>query len=368
MDSDAVALEINQASPTSNKEESSVTSLGIEPSLVGNPHNVTPEMDRVLGNGDQPPGFSETCFLTSWNPIEEVGLFLHAGRCPQDLDMWWAQAVAYLPDGKLAIDRSWGRSPGKDTVETGNFQIRMDNPLLGWASTFDGAAEITDAATVTRHPIGSGPCRPVKWNLVTEAAGPVWDLYTALGHHRSQGFAGNTHTQQVLTIRGSLTVDGTQYSLDGVAGNDHSTGVRDMSNFGSHHFLIGSFPGRTIHCLTIFGMDGAMLMESGTEFSAGEDNSSLILIDVPRLAGVDGTPKEFQATFVHGNGERTPVRIELLHNVPMSLNHTNDNINGVDWDGKDHLVLVEARVRMTLPDGTVGYAHLERSHQRSTLH
>ena len=62
-----------------------------------------------------------------------------------------------------------------------------------------------------------------------------------------------------------------------------------------------------------------------------------------------------------------PIRIELLHTLPLCLNDDGDNINGIDRDGPDLLVLAEARVRITLPDGTIGYAHLERSTQRSRL-
>jgi hypothetical protein len=70
---------------------------------------------------------------------------------------------------------------------------------------------------------------------------------------------------------------------------------------------------------------------------------------------------------VDSEGGKTPLRLEILHSVPISLNTDNDNINGVDRDGPEVLVLSESRVRMTLPDGTVGYGHLERSTQLSWL-
>ncbi|HEY1970204.1 MAG TPA: hypothetical protein VGH89_19785 [Pseudonocardia sp.] len=341
--------------------------LGIETSQVGNPHEVPAEMDRVFGARHDIAGYSETCFLTSWNPTERVGLFLHAGRCPQDIEMWWAQAIVYLPDGRLAVDRSWGRSPGDDTVQTGNFTIRMDNPLRGWSSSFDGAAELCTEGVLARRPGGSGPARPLKWEFVTEAAGPVWDMYAAIGHTNRQDFAKGSHTQQVLRIRGTVTVDGVEYPLDGVAGNDHSSGVRDMRNFGSHHFLIGSLPGRSVHMFSLFGMDGAELIVTGTEFSAGGRSRAVTLADVPPLTRLGDSALDFEATLVDSEGGKTPLRLEILHSVPISLNTDNDNINGVDRDGPEVLVLSESRVRMTLPDGTVGYGHLERSTQLSWL-
>ncbi len=346
-----------------------VTTLGIEPSQIGNPHRVPAELDQILPVRRDLAGYSETCFLTTWNPDEGVGMFLHAGRCPQDVDLWWAQAIVYLPGEKVAMDRSWGRCPDGTSVRTGNFTIRMDNPLKGWTSTFDGAAEITGGATMSSRPIGAGRARPMRWELTTEAAGPVWDMYTALGMESrgSQDWASGTHTQQVVRVRGSLTVDGQRYSLDGFGGNDHSSGRRDMSNFGGHHFLIGAFPGRTLHCMAIFGMNGSTLMDSGTEFRAGEDHEIVTLSDVPGLTCLDATPTDFEATLNYADGSTSPVRLEVVHTAPMTINLDNDNVNGVDWDSPDALFLSESRVQMTLPDGTVGYGHLERSGLRSRL-
>jgi hypothetical protein len=65
------------------------------------------------------------------------------------------------------------------------------------------------------------------WELATEAAGPVWDMYTALGRQSrgSQDWASGTHTQQVPRVRGTLTVDGVEYRLDGTGANHHSSGT-----------------------------------------------------------------------------------------------------------------------------------------------
>lgn len=234
------------------------------------------------------------------------------------------------------------------------------------ANAFDGAAEITTAEIMTRHPSGSGVARPMRWDFHTEAAGPVWDMYAALGRETMHDFAQGSHTQQVLHIRGSVTIDGTEYALDGPAANDHSSGAREMRNFGGHYFLVGALPGRALHTISIFGMDGSELVTAGTEFRATGDNPTLVLTDVPTLDRLDTLPPSFESTLSH-DGERTPVRIDVLHQAPISITTDNDNINGVDTDGPDLLVLSEARVQLTLPDGTVGHAHLERSTQRSRL-
>ena len=57
--------------------------LGLEPTAIANPHGVAAEMDRVMALPTDEPGYSETAFLTSWNPDAGVGVFLHVGRCQQ---------------------------------------------------------------------------------------------------------------------------------------------------------------------------------------------------------------------------------------------------------------------------------------------
>ena len=341
--------------------------LGLEPTAIANPHAVATEMDRVMPLPQNVPGYSETAFLTSWNPDAGVGLFLHVGRCQQDLDMWWAQTLAYLPDGRVASDRSYGRSPDGTAVQTGNLLLEMSGDIGVWAATFDGAAEISTPTRMATRPTGAGIARPMRFEFRTEPAGPIWDLYAALGRGSSQDWAKGTHTQQVVRITGRLTVDGAEYHLDGIAGNDHSSGPRSMTNFGHHHFLIGAYPGGTIQAMSIFSMAGDPLMESGSHVRADGAHNPVVLVDVPTVTRLDEGTGEFEATLVEADGTKTPIRIELLHTLPLSLNNDGDNINGVEWEGPDLLVLAENRVRITLPDGTVGYAHLERSTQRSRL-
>jgi hypothetical protein len=341
--------------------------LGLEPTAIGNPHGVPAEVDRVMPVVRDVPGYSETAFLTSWNPDAGVGLFLHVGRCQQDLDMWWAQTLAYLPGGRVASDRSYGRSPDGAAVRTGNLLLEMTGEIGVWTAAFDGAAEITTPAVMATRPTGAGIARPLRFEFRTEPAGPIWDLYAALGRGSSQDWATGTHTQQVLRITGHLRVDGAEYPLDGIAGNDHSSGARSMTNFGHHHFLIGAYPGGTIQAMSIFSMTGDPLMESGSHARADGAHNPVVLVDVPPMTSLDEGSGEFTATLVEADGTKTPIRIELLHTLPLSLNNDGDNINGTEWEGPDLLVLAETRVRITLPDGTIGYAHLERSTQRSRL-
>jgi hypothetical protein len=343
--------------------------IGLEPARIGNPHEVPPEMDRVLPVLRDVSGYSETAFLTSWNPDAGVGLFIHVGRCQQDLDMWWAQTMAFLPDGRVATDRSYGRAPADNAhVQTGNLRLEMLGEFGVWRSRFDGAAEIVTPAELTERPRGAGVSRPMSWEFSTTAAGPIWDMYAAMGRDFTLDWAKGGHAQQVLNIAGRLTVDGVEYPLDGTAANDHSFGPRDMGAVGHHHFLIGGYPGGVIHGFSAFSTDGQPLVETGSHVTGAGEHNAVKIVDIPGLERLDQIDGHFEATMLEADGTKVSIHIELLNALSFTVTDDGDNINGVLWDGPDLLAILENRVKIILPDGTVGFAHLERSARRSQLH
>jgi hypothetical protein len=114
-------------------------------------------------------------------------------------------------------------------------------------------------------------------------------------------------------------------------------------------------------------MDGQPLMETGSHVTAAGEHTGVALVDVPVVDRLDQPSEEFEATLLAADGTKTPIQVEPLNALPWSVTDDGDNINGVLWDGPDLLVILENRVKITLPDGTVGFAHLERSTQRSRL-
>src|ERR1700738_1809631 len=88
-------------------------------------------LDATLRPNHDVPKWGETRWNGCWNPDEGVGLYLHMGRFRHGLDLWWAQTVAYLPDGMLAVDRSWGVDHDGAGVKTGVFELELTE--RGWA-------------------------------------------------------------------------------------------------------------------------------------------------------------------------------------------------------------------------------------------
>jgi hypothetical protein len=312
------------------------------------------------------PRCSETVWLGTWNADAEVGLFVHVGRSQQDLDLWWAQTVAFLPGGRLAVDRSHGRSPEPNTIGTGNLTIRVEEPGRRWSSTYDGAAVLTDSISVAKDLIGSGPARPMGWQLEAEAITPMWDLFGAHGITPKDFAAAGTHTQQAYRVSGRITVDGVDHPLDGVGYNDHSSGPRSMAQFGSHHFIIAVFPDRVVHSLKVLLPDGTIALDRGTVWH-GEHPVQITESSLPAATDAGGAPRTGMLSLNTTEGDEE-FSVETLHTTTMTITDEGDNLNGLSWDtDEDVPVFIEGVARFTASDGTVGYGHLERSIRRSRL-
>lgn len=309
--------------------------------------------------------WSETRWNGCWCPESGAGLYIHAGRCRHDLDLWWAQTVAYLPGGRLAVDRSFGRTGDAAVVRTGNLELRaLDS---GWSSSFDGAGQLTTRAALARGARGSGaPSAPMRWEVTAEPVSPVWDMYGG-GDGERHGFAGETHIQQSFRTTGTLTVGGEELALDGVGYKDHSSGTRGWDGYGSHRFVVGVMPGWTFHGVMLYSPEGEPRRSARAAFTGGEQDG-LEVFEVGQVADAEGGPNSGEIVVKPTSGERMTIAYEVLHQCPITVTGDGDNINGIDWEaGGESIVIMEGAARLTAPDGSVGHAFFERGIPREDL-
>jgi hypothetical protein len=332
----------------------------------------------------QPPDYddflwSETHFWSAWGADDGAGFFIHVGTTPEDADLWWAQVMAYLPEGRVLADISWGRSPERDGPRTGNFRARSSR-LGHFQLTFDGAGEYTSSADIATRVVGGGHCLPFQFDVELTPVMPVWDLFKAT--EIGQREWGGAHHEQVHECRGWMTVAGEHggsYRLDGVSFRDHSIGHRDFSRLGGDHLFGGYFPesGRAIQALLMWNNEGGVELRAGSIAESGE----IELIGDVEFSGVEhgvmrpnslhrltGEPLAFDLTYGRLGGERVVIRCEVQHNVNMSNTDPNTNLNGIELGVGDRVLLLsEAQLKLTWPDGEVGYGHLERGYRRHLL-
>lgn len=337
----------------------------------GNPFGVDPAADLLHAPPPDAPTWSETMYFHVWNPDEGVGIFVHAGRWPGDRELWWAQTIALLPDGELLVDRSWGRAADDRGPATGNLRVECVEPLRRWRLRFDGAGEPTTVDRMARAPVGAGRARAFRFDVELDAAAPVWDMHRAFGID-GLSWAAHHHTQGHRAT-GALDVEGAPgWRLDGVAHRDHSSGPRDLSDFGGLHFFVFVFPDaagdRVVNGLVNWKRDGVADHRIWTAQEAGRVEIGTAV----RVTGLEDPathrPHELTIALGGGDGDATvEYRAERLHGYTLSVLDPNENLNGVDHDDEDPLVLTQSTVRVVAPDGRVGFGVVERDYRRSML-
>jgi hypothetical protein len=336
-------------------DEIDVAALGLRPAL--NPLGVPAEADHFGDPQHGVPRWNETAFFEAWSPSTGAGVFVHLGRWPGDLDLWWCQAITYLPDGQLTADLSFGRS-SEAGARTGNVAIDVVEPLEHWRVHYDGAGELTDRARMADALTGGGVRVPVVWDLDARAAGPAWNLRPPADGVMPD-FAQTSHSQQTFRVTGTITVDGVTHAVDGIGCNDHSRGARDLTHFAGDQWLVGVLPGATFHVINVWKADQAEVLTTGIWFDARGHRPVRARRHAAHL--VPGEPAVVELV-IEDSGHERRLTVEVLHGCAICVTQGHDNLNGVGWDlPGDTIVLDESPVRITdHQTGSVGYGHLER--------
>jgi hypothetical protein len=309
-------------------------------------------------------GWSETRWVGACSPESGTGLWLHAGRCRQDLDLWWVQTNVYLPGENLVVGRSWCRAGDGTLILNGNLQLNADEEFKRFSLSFDGAGEATTTTALTEKPGGAGIAAPLRLELSAEAAAPPFDAFG--GHTGTEAWA-SRHSQQLYTTTGTVSFEGRQLGLDGVGYIDHSSGPRSFADFGSHSFVTALFPGMGIHAMTLRNLTDEQQMVTGAVFQE-QSESLVVAMTMPYLQDLTGGPHRFPLTLQFADGRSSSFDVVIIHTLPVTMTDTNDNLNGIGWDLEDDtLLLTECAARITAADGTIGYGHIERSTRRNRL-
>jgi hypothetical protein len=340
------------------------TKMNTQPRILkgANPFNVNPELDFLAPPQYGVANWSENMFFIVWNPDENVGIFIHTGRCPADIDLWWAQVFAYLPGREVATSMSWGRPPDNRGPVTGNMTVRCEEPLHRWTLRFDGAGEKSTTDIMGRQLLGADIAVPMSFDVELDAVSPVWDLYQASGVG-DRSWAAVHHEQHFIT-KGWLKVDGKEWRLDGCSFRDHSVGARDFSILGGDHFLGIVFPHskRTLQSLTMWTREGSVDLNTATL----QENGELEIMNEVAITPAEdtvGNPQQLTMTMTRLSGEKMSLPGEILHTAPFAILDPNINLIGVGHCDKDPLIVSANAVKVTLPDGESGYGYLERTYR-----
>lgn len=322
-------------------------------------------MDINLKPNHDAPMWNETRWAGCYNPKQGVGLYLHAGRLRGNLDWWWAQTIIYLPGDRVAVERSWVRNAVADGVKTASLDHRVREK--GWTAQFDGIVELTTTAELARSPRGcSAPSVPASFNITADDSRPWWDMYAGKPVFK-EGDCG-THLEQPGNGKGTLQVGNETYSLDGITYYDHSSGIRDWTKSNSHNFAQILMPDYTIHAVTVYHEPGVAHVHFGVVAPKEGKQLKIIQSTMPQYTDVFSSHEKFDWILQTEGAQPQTFRVEVEHTFPMTITSENDNINGTFWDAPgDPIFFSELQVKVTAPDGSVGYGHIERTNRRSHI-
>jgi hypothetical protein len=325
--------------------------------------NTDASLDHNVATRPDVPRWSETRWNGCWNPDQGVGVYLHAGRYPTDLDMWWAQIVVYLPNRRLTVDRRWGRSTNPLGVAIEGFDLTMT--AAGWTARFDSIAQLTTTDQLALRDAGSStPLTTVAFTIEAVGRQHEWDMYS--GSDARLDFAGDKHIQQGFTTTGTVRVGEEVYSLDGIGFKDHSAGPRDFTRWHRHHFMMLVHEDWTCHAVRMLTPDGGG-HTLGTLIRDGVQDT-VTRFELPELADSAGGPITGDLVIETMSGERLQFSSELRHALPMLMTKSNDYVNGIDWQlTDDPIVLIEGNGRLVAPDGSIVHCFHERSALRSLV-
>ncbi|WP_156749529.1 hypothetical protein [Mycobacterium sp. E1747] len=306
-------------------------------------------------------------FFIAVNPQSGDSVFVHVGRQPGDLEMWWAQTIAVLADGRIVADRSFGRAPDDRGPATGNLRITCVEPLRKWHMTFDGAGELTNATEMATRVVGAGLAVRMSFHVEFSAAAPVCDFARILG---SGAFDwANAHQEQNLWSKGQLRIGDETFDVTGVGFRDHSTGPRDFSKMGGDHFAFGGFPAsrRTFHSLVAWSRETE---DVAIRMFGLYENGIYEIIPHVEMTGlrdnVSAEPRTVDFAIRRPGDDAFRVTAEVINHFTITLGYPNENINGALL-GRDDVLSSLAIVKFRWSDGESGAGLVIRDYRPSTL-
>lgn len=211
----------------------------IDESLI-NPFGV-PREDELPHAAHPLKNWTEYCYFLGFDPKVGAGITIHIGREPTDTRIWRGTLGIFVPGGEeLLVAKYFGRDGNDRGPGAGPLQVRCLEPMRLWSVEFDGLAERVTRSAIMNDVHKDSPAELAKFYLLFEAAAPLWDLgragiadqmvlVTDEVSAEVKAKSHMNHWEQICRVRGSVTVGGKTYELDGAGVRDHSHGPRDYT-------------------------------------------------------------------------------------------------------------------------------------------
>jgi hypothetical protein len=313
------------------------------------PQGLEPEREfPAQSYPDNIPLWTENYCFVAYDPTSQVGLWTHLGRAPFDSTLWRELSIVYLPDGDRLVNKGYGRSETPRGPGGATMTFRCVEPFRRWRINRDGGSVRTTVDRLYHGMVTDQRHERVGFDLTLECTGGVWDWGEVEDAHKW----GKLHYEQLVGVKGTITVGGEAIPFNGQGLRDHTSGARDFTVFSSHIWSWANFPSGRGFILLHLVVDGqyltrAVIQEAGVLTTVDLHNSP-VLSDRSQHAD----------PYVLELGEHR-VTAEILHPFPNGFDGPNDICIGYD-PAVTATANFENLSRFEW-DAEIGYGHTERS-------
>jgi hypothetical protein len=224
-----------------------------------------PDSERTVGACPDIPAWTENLLFTPYDPVNDIGMWLHLGTVADMWEMWEDRVLIALPEDQGVLSMwAYHRTVAERQPAGANLEFRCERPFQKWRITFDGFCLRSSYEQMRTGMLADGPKSHVRLDLDVDCVTPVWDAASAGDGMAEQSWA-REHYEQLTRVRGRLVVDGVAVDFNGGGWRDHSRGPRGadtLEDWGGHVITGGVLPsGRAFGMCRYWARDGHTTLE-----------------------------------------------------------------------------------------------------------
>ena len=249
------------------------------------------DADDLMHANTGEENYNESAYYNFFDTRQRMGGFVRIGNRPNE---GYAEMTVclYLPDGRVAFMFQRPKIADNSCFDAGGLRFTVAEPMRRHAIAYDGSAIVMERPLDLidpRQAFTSNPMRPVTIALDYAGLSPVYGGeprrrenggWASIAAEKSGQEFARGHLEQHGHARGTVTIDGARFDVDGFGLRDHSWGPRYWQapkyyrwltmNFGADDGLVGA--------LTV-QRDGTQL-QGGYIYHAGAPNRHLGKVEV----------------------------------------------------------------------------------------
>jgi hypothetical protein len=226
---------------------------------------LSPDSERTLRACPDIPAWTENLLFTPYDPVNDIGMWLHLGTVADKWETWEDRVLIALPEDQGVLTMwAYHRTVSERQPAGANLEFRCEQPFRKWRITFDGFCLRSSYEQMRASPLADGAKSHVRMDLEVECVTPVWDAATAGVGMAEQSWA-REHYEQLTRVTGQLAVDGVAIDFNGNGWRDHSRGPRGadtLKDWGGHVITGAVLPsGRAFGMCRYWARDGHTTLE-----------------------------------------------------------------------------------------------------------